>query len=107
LELVDRFIFGSPRHLRSYELIRIYFNPGKKLYWFRDYELDISYNIEYIQSDQLSGALLYQIIRYNLRWVTTGILKKDPNGYTNPYESLGHLYELQFWPGIKIWFRIC
>jgi hypothetical protein len=30
LELVDRFIFGSPRHLRSYEtMIKMYYNPGK------------------------------------------------------------------------------
>jgi len=69
-------------------MIKMYYNPGKKLYWLRDYELDISYNTEYIQSDQLSGALLYQIISYNLRWVTTGILKKRPERLHEPIREL-------------------
>lgn len=82
-------------------MIKMYYNPGKKLYWLHDYELDISYNTEYIQSDQLSGALLYQIIRYNLRWVTTGILKKRLERLHEPIRELGPPLQIAILTGNK------
>lgn len=86
-ELVDRFVFGSPNHLRSYEQMMkvIYYDSpsGGKL------EKRVVYMHEHHEDHQLSDALFYHIIKEDLRWVTVCILRKRPGLLDRDVRNLG------------------